>query len=183
VALANPDRPGLFFRVAGTLALNGLDVLPARVWSTEDGVAVEEFRVEPVFGDEPDWVAVESDLRRVLAGRLSLEARLAERARAYAGRFRVTAATPAQTSVMGDNEASAPATVVEVRAPDRIGTLYRITRALADLELDVRHAKVATLGHEVVDSFYVVDRDGAKVTDPEHCAEIERGVLVELSRT
>ena len=50
-----------------------------------------------------------------------------------------------------------------MRAPDRIGTLYRITRALADLDLDIRHAKVATLGHEVVDTFYVVDQDGAKI--------------------
>ena len=58
-----------------------------------------------------------------------------------------------------DNDASDSATVIEVRAPDRIGTLYRITKALAELELDVRLAKVASLGHEVVDAFYVVDQD------------------------
>jgi [protein-PII] uridylyltransferase len=81
-----------------------------------------------------------------------------------------------------DNDASATATVVEVRAPDRTGTLYRITRALADLELDIRHAKVASLGHEVVDAFYVVDAAGDKLTDPDHMREVERAVLVELSR-
>jgi [protein-PII] uridylyltransferase len=146
-------------------------------------MAVEDFRVEPVFGDEPDWASVEADLRRVLAGRLSLEARLAERARVYAGRSKMPSATPARTSVAVDNDASATATVVEVRAPDRIGTLYRITRALADLELDIRHAKVATLGHEVVDSFYVVDAGGSKLTDPDHCREVKGAIMVELSRT
>jgi [protein-PII] uridylyltransferase len=182
MALAIADRPGLFSRVAGVLALNGLDVLSARVWTSEDGVAVEEFLVEPVFGGDPDWAAIEDDVRRVLAGRLSLEARLDERARVYGGRSKLAAATPARTQILFDNDASPSATVIEVRAPDRIGTLYRITRALADLELDIRSAKVATLGHEVVDAFYVLDAAGAKLTDPEHRREVERAVLLELSR-
>ena len=182
LVLAAPDRRGLFCRVAGTLALHSLDVLAARVWSSDEGVAVEEFRVAPVFGGEPKWDAVEADVQRVLAGRLSLEARLAERAHAYAGRSRQTAAAPARTSVTLDNEASAAATVIEVRAPDKVGALYRITRALADLELDIRHAKVASLGHEVVDAFYVVDAAGQKITDADHRREVERAVLIELSR-
>ncbi|MGH9279853.1 MAG: [protein-PII] uridylyltransferase [Acidimicrobiales bacterium] len=183
VVLAARDRPGLFNRVAGTLALHGLDVLSARAGSTGDGVAVEKFRVDPVFGGAPNWSAVEDDLRRVLAGRLSLEARLAERARAYAGRASLAAATPARSQVSVDNDASEAATVVEVRAPDRIGTLYRITRALADLELDILHAKVISLGHEVVDAFYVVDGSGSKLFDADHRREVERAVLLELSRT
>ncbi len=182
MTVAAPDRPGLFCRVAGTLAVHGLDVLAARAWSGEDGVAVEDFRVEPVAGGEPRWEAVEADLRRALSGRLSLEARLAERAQAYAGRARLAAAVPTRREVTVTNDASNTSTVVEVRAPDRVGTLYRITRALADLELDIRHAKVSTLGPEVVDVFYVVGGSGAKITDPEHVAEIERAVAFELSR-
>ena len=182
LTVAAPDRRGLFCRVAGTLALNGLDVLAARVWSDGEGVAVEDFRVQALFGDGPDWAAVERDLHRALTGRLSLEARLAARARTYATRPRMTAAAPARTQVGVSNDASEKATVVEVRAPDRIGTLYRITRALADLELDVHHAKVSTMGHEVVDVFYVVGPSGTKLDDPDHRAEVERAVLFELSR-
>ncbi|HEX2192640.1 MAG TPA: ACT domain-containing protein, partial [Acidimicrobiales bacterium] len=182
LTVAAPDRPGLFCRVAGTLTVHGLDVLAARAWSGEDGVAVEDFRVEAVNGGEPQWEAVERDLRRTLAGRLSLEARLAERARAYAGRTRLAVAVPTGTRVTVTNDASDTSTVVEVRAPDRVGTLYRITRALADLELDIRHAKVSTLGPEVVDVFYVVSGSGEKITDPDHVAEIERAVAFELSR-
>jgi [protein-PII] uridylyltransferase len=181
VVVAAPDQPGLFCRVAGTLALHGLDVLMARAGSVPGGVAVEELRVEPVFGGEPDWPAVERDLRRALGGRLSLEARIADRARAY-GAARATAAVPAATRVIIDNEASATATVVEVRAPDRIGLLYRVTRALAELALDIRHATVASLGHEVVDAFYVVDASGDKIIDADHRREIERAVFAELSR-
>ena len=182
VTVVAPDRPGLFWRVAGTLALHGLDVVSARAWSSADGFAIERFRVQSVFGRTPDWAAVESDLNRVLAGRLSLEARLADRARDYAGSPRPPSAAPARVEVAVDNDASESATVVEVRAPDRIGTLYRITKALAELELDVRLAKVASLGHEVVDAFYVVDRDGAKIEDEDHLREIQRGIAVHLTR-
>ena len=73
------------------------------------------------------------------------------------------------------------ATVLEVRAPDRVGVLYRVTKALADLQLDIRHAKVQTLGHEVVDSFYVRDANGAKGTDPFYLGELERALLHALT--
>ena len=176
-----PDRPGLFSRVAGTLALHGLDVRSA-VAASEDGMAVEVFEVEPAFGTPPDWDAFRQDLERALVGSLSLEARLAERIRAYAARPRAASATPAEPRVLFDDEASAAATVVEVRAPDGIGVLHGVTRALADCGLDLRMAKVSTLGHEVVDAFYVTDAAGSKVGDPEHVAQIERAVLSELGR-
>jgi [protein-PII] uridylyltransferase len=175
------DRPGLFCHVAGVLALHGLDVLGARAWSSDDDMAVEHFHVEPAHGREPDWQAVEADVVAALDGTVSLESRLAARAQQYAGRARVLAATPARTQVIVDIDASQTATVVEVRAPDRIGTLYRITQVLADLGLDIRSAKVATVGHEVVDAFYVVDSTGAKVTDDDRVATMEGALRVVLS--
>src|SRR5581483_5289678 len=110
----------------------------------------------------------------------SIESRLAKRAAAYRRARPSQAAAPARTSVAFDNGASAAATVVDVRTPDGIGRLYRITRALGDMDLDIRHAKVSTLGHEVVDAFYVVDPSGAKITDPEYQAEIESAILTAL---
>ncbi|MGI8806734.1 MAG: [protein-PII] uridylyltransferase [Acidimicrobiales bacterium] len=179
--VAAADRPGLFCQVAGVLALHGLDVLAARAWSSDDGLAVEHFDVEPAFGKEADWRAVEADVVRALDGEVALESRLAARARQYAGRAGMLSATPARTQVTVDVDASDTATVVEVRAPDRIGMLYRITRVLADQGLDIRSAKVATVGHEVVDAFYVVDGEGAKVTDESTMSTIEGALRVVLS--
>ena len=67
-----------------------------------------------------------------------------------------------------------------MRAPDRVGTLYRITRVLADLGLDIRSAKVASVGHEVVDAFYVVDGNGDKVAE-DRFAVIEGALRAALS--
>ncbi len=56
------------------------------------------------------------------------------------------------------NDASDSTTVIDVRAPDGPAVLYRLSHALTDLGVDIRSAKVATLGHEVVDVFYVQTR-------------------------
>jgi [protein-PII] uridylyltransferase len=149
--------------------------LAADVWTSDDGVAIESFRTESTFGREPDRGALEADLAAAVERRLPIEARLAERVRTYASR-RTAVARRAAPRVLVDNEASARATLIEVRAPDGIAVLYRITGALADVGLDVRHAKVATLGAEVVDAFYVVSKDGAKV-DVSRRQDVQRAVL------
>ena len=152
----------------------------ADVWTSEDGVAVDSFRTESTFGAEPDRAALEADLTAAVDGRAGLEARLAERVRTYASR-RMATHRRAAPRVLVDNEASARSTLVEVRAPDGIAVLYRITRALAGRGLDVRHAKVATLGAEVVDTFYVEEAGGGKV-DVSRRQEIQRTVLTALAR-
>ena len=53
------------------------------------------------------------------------------------------------------NDASASTTMIDVRAPDAIAVLFRLAATLSTFGLDIRSAKVATLGNEVVDVFYV----------------------------
>jgi [protein-PII] uridylyltransferase len=172
------DRPGLFSRVAGAVALKGLTVLAADA-ASEGGMAASRFRLD--LGDvEVPWEEVVSDVRRAVEGRLAIEARLAQRARAHR-RLPAGMRLVGEPSVRVDNNASGTSTVVEVRAPDRLGVLYRITRAFADLDLDIRSAKVSTLGHEVVDAFYVRTASGAKIVDREHVRELERAILHQLS--
>ncbi|MET0902970.1 MAG: [protein-PII] uridylyltransferase [Acidimicrobiales bacterium] len=179
LTVVTADRPGLFSRVTGVLALHGLGVLDAAVTSL-DGVALEVLRVESPFGPTISWDKVVDDLQKVLEGRLALQARLAERARVYGGRAARTP-LPEPPRVVIDNRASRDASVVEVHAVDAIGVLYRITRALADLDLNIVSAKVQTLGDRVVDAFYVRDAAGQKVTDPAALVEVERALLHELS--
>ena len=178
LTVVTQDRQGLFSRVAGVLALHGLAVLDAAV-TTLDGMALEVLRVESSFGPTIAWDKVVSDLERVLEGRLALQARLAERARVYARPDRGPVAEAPRVVV--DNGASRDATVVEVHAPDSIGVLYRITRALAELDLDIVSAKVQTLGDRVVDAFYVRDATGGKLDDPAVLVEVERALLHELA--
>ncbi len=155
VTVVAPDRPGLLWRAAGVLASHRLAVRSANA-SSVGNTAVTVFDVEPEFGDPPDATLVAADLRRMLQGRLDVEDRLDRRARAV----RPRAATIPAPRVSLIDEASDTATVIEVRAHDAPGLLWRVGRALGECGLDVRAARVETLGAEVVDVFYVTDGDG-----------------------
>jgi [protein-PII] uridylyltransferase len=175
VTVAAADRPGLLASVAGILALHGLDVRSADATSAE-GVAVEVFTVEVPRGSWPDSARLREDLDAVLADRFELEDRLAARAEAYAGERRPWSARTVSPHVVTDNDASASSTVLELRAPDEVGLLHRVTQALFDCALDVVSARVSTIGSEVVDAFYVRTAGGEKVTDPAVLRTVEEAV-------
>ncbi len=150
VTIVAPNRAGLLSLAAGVLALHRMSVRAAEIW-TVGPTAVTVFRAVPRFGAAPDWAVVAGDLRRALDGTLDVDAGLATREAAYSRPEAVTAAS----TVRLVDDASATATVVEVRAPDGLGVLHRISAVLAFHHLDVRSAHISTLGADVVDAFYV----------------------------
>nr|MDT0665513.1 ACT domain-containing protein [Micromonospora sp. DSM 115978] len=70
---------------------------------------------------------------------------------------------------------------VEVRAPDRAGVLFRVTNALSGIGLNVQTAVVSTLGLDVVDAFYVQERDGGQVTGGQRREVVSQAVLAALA--
>lgn len=180
VRVVGPDRPGLFAASVGVLSLHGQDVRAARAASSAD-VAVAEFDVEPAFGTPVHADELQRELTAAIDGRLDLDGRLADRAHAY-GRLRLPgAARPADPLVLVHPDESPVAAIVEVRASDGIGVLYRIARALVAEGLDIRLAKIATLGHEVVDTFYVVGAGDGNRPAPESLSTIEASILDALT--
>ena len=177
------DRPGVFGRVAGALSLCGLDVLEA-VAHTDFGMVLSVFRVTPSTTREIDWDSVCVFVQDSVRGRVAIAARLSDRMKTYhlqsSQRFpeRVVG-----TDVKIDNDTSSTATVIEVSAPNGMGLLYQITRALSSLDLNILSAKVQTLGADVVDSFYVLDNGGKKIVDQTHAEEIREAVrhAIEIS--
>lgn len=165
VAVAAADRNGLLAAVAGCLSLHRLDVLTADA-STVDGRALVEFRVQPRYGTPPDAIALTADLRRAVAGDVSVTQRL--RGRALAARR-----DGADPRVVWHREAATDAVVLELRAADSAGLLYRVTSALDEAGAQVRAARISTLGGDVVDAFYLV---GGWPDDAER-ARLESAVL------
>jgi [protein-PII] uridylyltransferase len=176
VTVVAPDRPGLLWRAAGVLASHRLAVRGANATSV-GSTAVAVFNVASEYGDPPDRSLVVSDLRRMLEGRLDVEERLERRARA-ARPHGAMVAPPKVTLVDG---ASLTATVVEVRAHDEPGLLWRIGRALGGCGLDVRSARVETLGAEAVDVFYVADENGQPLTSRDARSATVEAVLAALA--
>ncbi|WP_033295392.1 [protein-PII] uridylyltransferase [Amycolatopsis jejuensis] len=171
--LAVPAQRELLAPAAGVLALNSLEVHAALL--NEHGAGV--FTASPKFGSLPDPALLREQFARAVAGTLPLTQRLAEKERDYS-----TASAPvvAPKVLWFDDETSGPdAVVLELRAADRIGLLFRVASALRRAEADVHWAKAATLGGAVVDSFALSPRNGP--VSPQWRQKITDAVLAAVS--
>ncbi|MGY1578764.1 [protein-PII] uridylyltransferase [Streptomyces sp. MN13] len=171
--IAVPDQPGVLPAVAGVLAMHRLTVRTAelRALDLPDGVdgtvLLLDWRVAAEYGSLPQAARLRADLVRALDGSLDIAGRLAERDAAYPRRRGVVAPPP---RVAVASAASRHATVIEVRAQDAPGLLFRIGRALEDAGVRVRSAHVSTLGANAVDAFYVTGTEGVPLPGEEATA-------------
>ncbi len=167
------DHPGIFSRLAGALALVGANVVDARTYTSKDGYATAVFWVQDAEG-KPYETARLPRLRKVISKTLRGEVvardalkdrdKIKKRERA----FRVP------TSIAFDNEGSEIYTIIEVDTRDRPGLLYDLTRTLANNNVYIASAVIATFGAQVVDTFYVKDMFGLKFHSESRRRALER---------
>ncbi|KFG73466.1 [protein-PII] uridylyltransferase [Streptomyces mutabilis] len=176
--IAVPDQPGVLPAVAGVLAVHRLTVRTAELRSlplpdgVDGSVLLLDWRVAAEYGSLPQATRLRADLVRALDGTLDIAARLAERDAAYPRRRGVAPPPPRVTVAPA---ASRLATVIEVRAQDAPGLLFRLGRALDGAGVRVRSAHVSTLGANAVDAFYVTGGGGAPLP-VEEAASVARGL-------
>jgi [protein-PII] uridylyltransferase len=173
VTIGAPDRHGLFSELAGVLALNQLDVRAAKV-NVVEGTATAVFAVRPRFGRAPVPSILADAVRAALEGTLPLSERLRQREADYrqdGGRVAPPRISWHNGEVTGDATG-----IVEVRAGDRAGLLYRLTAALAAEGLDVTSARIETLGADAADHFYVHNPSGVPI-DADQRGRVEAALV------
>ena len=172
-AFALADHPGIFSRLAGSLALVGANVVDARTYTTRDGYATAVFWIQDEAG-HPYAADRLPRLRRMIERTLAGEVVPRE---AFADRDKVKKRERAfrfPTHVTFDNEGSEIYTIIEVDTRDRPGLLYDLTRTLAQNHVQIASAVIATFGAQVVDTFYVKDMFGLKLHQPARRETLER---------
>jgi [protein-PII] uridylyltransferase len=177
VTVAAPDRIGLLGTVAGVLSLHRLQVRAARV-VTVGARAVQIWTVQPTYGGPPSVEQFSEDLRRAIDGVIDVEERLRKRDAAYASSAPVNRPAPRVEVIQGEAQRS---TILEVRAHDESGLLHRIAAAVSAAGAAITGAKVATLGSEAVDVFFLVDRMGEPLSG-DHAAAVTVTVRAALQQ-
>ncbi len=181
------DKPGLFAAIAGTLTAYGINILSADLYTREDGVVLDTFKICEVSSHHPvraeQWLRVEQSLKAATEGRYDVAAAIEQwRAKALRRAKRRNHHLPAQPVVRFDSEASTSSTVIEVKAEDAPGLAYKIASTLAALELNITFAKITTEKSHALDIFYVTDSTGEKLTTTD-MSLVERTLLDALDRT
>ncbi|AFU04204.1 [protein-PII] uridylyltransferase [Nocardia brasiliensis] len=177
VTVIAPDGAGLLSDAAGVLALHSLRVLSAALGS-EGESAIDTFVVSPKFGDPPDAGLLRQELIRAIGGDLDVAAALAKRER-EAGGVKPSEYAQAQPRVLWSSTSAPGQVLLELRAEDRIGVLSRLAAALEHCGVDVRWAKVVTMGSAVVDTFCL---DLGTADGPARRIEIEQAILAVVPR-
>src|SRR5579862_711806 len=174
--VVSSDRPKRFAQICGSFLGEGVSVVSAIAYTRKDGLILDHFRVTPgldtLHVDDEFWQRVAANVDSALKGQGDLQEKIEAARRRIPRSPRV--ARKIEPVVQVDNKLSSQFTVVDVKCGDRIGLLYILSRALADLSCDIHFAKIATNQGLVTDVFYVTESGAGQVTDPEKMANVRR---------
>jgi [protein-PII] uridylyltransferase len=171
------DHPGLFYRIAGAIHLAGGNIIDARIHTTRDGMALDNFLIQDPLGQPFDEATRLERIKQGITDALANRAKLQERLKARPlPRLRADA-FPIEPNVLIDNRASNRFTVIEVNARDRPALLFHLAHALFQSKVTIHSAHVATYGERAVDTFYLTDLIGDKIESAGRLKTIERRLL------
>jgi [protein-PII] uridylyltransferase len=171
------DHPGLFYRIAGAIHLAGGNIIDARIHTSSDGMAVDNFLIQdPVgrpFREQGQLDRLARSIKEALTNRAKLMAQLDAKPKALrrADAFKIA------PSVFIENQASNRFTVVEVNALDRPALLNNLAKALFESKVTLHSAHIATYGERAVDTFYVTDLLGGKIENRARIKTLETRLL------
>jgi [protein-PII] uridylyltransferase len=171
VKICTWDRAGLFGKIAGSLSAAGLNILSAQVFTRTDGIALDTFFVNDArtgnLGTREQHDKFAGLLESVLSGdEVDLPA-LINRQITSRPVYQGYAGEGIETEINFDNDGSEARTVIEIENEDQLGLLYAISQTFAELSVDIAGARIVTERGAAIDSFYVRELDGKKITSPE----------------
>ncbi len=172
ITVLAPDHPRLLSIVTGACAAAGANIADAQVFTTADGRALDTIMINREFPEDEDELRraerIGSLIEAVLSGQKHLPEVIANK-KPQRARTRPFSVAPKVTI---NNNLSNFFTVIEIEGLDRTGLLSEITEVLSDLSLDIASAHITTFGEKVIDTFYVTDLFGHKITNENRHANI-----------
>jgi len=186
VKICTWDRAGLFGKITGSLSAAGLNILSAQVFTRTDGIALDTFFVNDArtgnlaAREQHDKFA--ELLEKVLSGDIIDLPALIARQITNRPVYEAYAGERMPTEIYFDNNASDSRTLIEIETEDQLGLLYAISQTFAGLSVDIAGARIVTERGAAVDSFYVRELDGGKITSPERQKHIEEKLRSAISR-
>jgi len=173
------DRHQLLARICGTLAANELSILSADIFTREDSVVLDIFRVTTTRFEAVEDVRDQQRVEKLLREALAVESYdftpiLEKRLRRVQPWER---ALDFPTRITISKDANPNYTVVDISTPDRLALLYDILHTLSEAEFLIAAARITTEKGAAIDSFYITDLVGQKVVEPGKLARLNKALL------
>ena len=177
ITVMAPDHPRLLSIIAGACASAGANIVDAQIFTTTDGRALDTILISREFDRNEDEERRAKNVSKMIEDMLSGKAYLPDvlakktRARRAAKAFKV------EPRVDINNSLSDRLTVIEIEGLDRQGLLAEMTSVISALNLDIASAHITTFGEKVIDTFYVTDLIGHKITQPSRESAIRKRLI------
>lgn len=176
VSFCTWDRRDLLARIAGSISVVPLNIVSADIFPRGDQSLLGIFRVcdlkERPITEKRDRDRVESTLRNALESETFEFGPLLEQARLNMERKRLHE-LEFPTGIAIDNKAHPAYTLIQIETPDRIGLLYDLLTALGHESVTIALSRISTQKGAAIDTFYVCDGNGRKLTDSNRIAGIQ----------
>lgn len=161
------DRHLLLARISGALSAESINILSADLYQRGDNLVLDMFRVcNTNFAAVTSKTArqrVEASVRQAfLAQKFDFGPAIAKSRKAIPGYDEVMSEIPQRVYL--NNELSYDQTIVELQVVDRLGLLYDVFMAIGKLGLNITHARIGTEKGVAIDSIYVQDENGRKLS-------------------
>lgn len=165
------DRAGLFSKITCAFSAAGINILSAQIFTRTDAVVLDTFYVTDAHSGGLVGPREHEQFEQLLKAALTEDALDLEEClkakRPARPRYVSLEGEGLPTTIRFDNTASDSRTVIEVETEDRLGLLFYLSRAMADLRLNILVAKILTEKGAAVDTFYVTDSRGEKIQSPD----------------
>ncbi len=172
-------NPRVFPLVTGVMLSLDINILTMENFVLTDGHVFIRMRVQSAAKHSLKSANLMTVLKRnmkdVFTGAKSVDDLIAKRKQPQF--MMKKAVAKASTRVSVDNDVSAYYTVIDVFTHDRLGLLYDIVKCLVARGCYVDVSKISTKVEQVVDTFYVKDIFGHKITSKEKIGEIKKALV------
>ena len=169
------DIKHVFSRVVGVLSSMNLDILYADVYTTSRNQTLDTFVIQDSNG-EPiseanDIKMIRNNLQKALQSQEKPKVQISQHMPRKLKSFSFPTTVSFTQDILNHR------TIMEIISLDRPGLLYTISNLIADVGLQVSHAKISTLGEKIEDIFYLTDKHKNAVRDDELLKLLENNII------
>ncbi len=174
---------GIFSAMAGVLSSRGMSILAAETAVLNGDILLLRFQATDTESQgAPEQQRLNSIAEAMVAAIDSAEPPKFRRIWGNEPDPETAVLSTLPMEVRLNSEISPDNLIIEIFAFDRIGLLYELARTVHELGLNIRFAKIGTHLDQVVDVFYVTERDGSKPAGHDRLHAIYERLMEVVSR-
>jgi len=173
-----PDRDDLFALITSLLDQLALNILSAHIETADTGNSLNSFLVLEEDGTPVEGAGRRDEILGTLRDALQDPSRTQPGVLRRMPRRLKYFSTPTRVDFVQDT--ANQRTIMKLLADDRAGLLSQVGYAFSTCGIRLINAKIATIGAEAEDTFFITDRSNRPLSDPEQFECLEQSILQRL---